>query len=310
MRHETAGDPMTGLKWSRKATKKIAEELRGYQLHVSAKTVGRLLKKLGYRLRVNLKSIESGNRKPVERGKRNAQFEHIKSRRIEFGRQGNPVVSVDTKKKEMIGNFKNAGQTWQVEAIPVNDHDFLIDADGRAIPYGIYDDERNSGYVCVGTSYDTPAFAVDSIVEWWTQVGSPQYRQADHLLILADCGGSNGYRSRVWKHRLYWKLCVPYGLTVTVCHYPPGASKWNPIEHRLFSEISKNWAGQPLVSCETVVNYIRTTSTVTGLTVDAQVVRTLYCKGESVSDVEMADIPLVRHAQLPDWNYTILSQKM
>jgi hypothetical protein len=220
------------------------------------------------------------------------------------------VISVDTKKKELIGNFKNAGQSWQREPIPVNDHDFHIDAEGKAVPYGIYDDGQNRGYVCVGTSYETPAFAVDSIVQWWCKIGRDRYPKARQLLILADCGGANGYRSRVWKYRLYRQLCQQYNLTVTVCHYPPGASKWNPIEHRLFSQISKNWAGQPLISYETVVKYIRTTRTETGLAVAAHLVSMVYEKGESVSDDEMAMIPLVKDKKLQDWNYTIQPSRM
>ena len=310
MRHETAGDPITGSKWTRKTTKKLAVELAQYRIHVSPNTVGRLLKGLDFRLRVNFKAIESGNRKPPDPRKRNEQFRYIKSRRIEFGRRGNPVISVDSKKKELIGNFKNPGRSWQLKPIRVNDHDFHIDAEGRAIPYGIYDDQQNRGYVFIGTSYETPTFAVDSIVQWWCRVGRERYSEARELLILADCGGANGYRSRVWKYRLYRKLCEPYNLSVTVCHYPPGASKWNPIEHRLFSEISKNWAGQPLTSYETLMKYIRTTRTEAGLTVDAHLVNTVYEKGESVSNAQMATIPLVKNERLQDWNYTIQSLRM
>lgn len=310
MRHETAGDPITGLKWTRKTTKKLAAELARYGIYVSANTVGRLLKGLNFRLRVNLKALESGNRNPPDPRKRDEQFRYINSRRIEFSRRGDPVISVDTKKKELIGNFKNPGRSWQVEPIRVNDHDFHVDAEGRAIPYGIYDDGENRGYVCVGTSCETPAFAVDSIVEWWCSVGRKRYPEARQLLILADCGGANGYRSRVWKYRLYRQLCERYNLTVSVCHYPPGASKWNPIEHRLFSEISKNWSGQPLTSHDRVVKYIRTTRTEGGMTVDARLVSTVYQKGERVSDSQMADIALVKNDQLRDWNYTILPSRM
>jgi len=310
MRYETAGDPVTGLKWTRKTTKKLAVELAQYRIHISPNTVGRLLKALDYRLRVNYKANESGNRKPVDPLRRDEQFRYIKSRRIEFGRRGHPVISVDSKKKELIGNFKNAGRSWQREPIRVNDHDFHIDAEGRAIPYGIYDEQQNRGYVVIGTSYETPAFAVDSIVEWWCKIGRKSYPNAQELLILADCGGANGYRSRAWKYRLYRELCEPYELSVTVCHYPPGASKWNPVEHRLFSEISKNWAGRPLTSYETVLKYIRTTRTEAGLTVDAHLVNMIYEKGESVSTAQMATIPLAKNEQLPDWNYTIQSSRM
>jgi hypothetical protein len=310
MRHETAGDPITGLKWTRKTTKKLAVELAQYRIHVSANTVGRLLKGIGFRLRVNFKAIESGNRNPPDPRKRDEQFRYIKSRRIEFGRRGNPAISVDSEKKELIGNFKNPGRSWQFKPIRVNDHDFHIDAEGWAIPYGIYDDQQNRGYVFIGTSYETPAFAVDSIVQWWCRVGRERYPQARELLILADCGGANGYRSRVWKYRLYRQLCEPHNLSVTVCHYPPGASKWNPIEHRLFSEISKNWAGQPLTSYEMLMKYVRTTRTEAGLTVDAHLVNIVYEKGESVSNAQIATIPLVKNDSLPDWNYTIQSHRM
>ena len=310
MRHDTAGDPITGLKWTRKTTKKLAEELAQCRICVCPNTVGQLLKGLDFRLRVNFKAIESGNRKPTDPHKRDEQFRYIKSQRIEFSQRGKPVISVDSKKKESIGNFKNPGRSWQLKPIRVNDHDFHIDAEGRAIPYGIYDDQQNHGYVFVGTSYETPAFAVDSIVEWWCRVGQERYPEARQLLILADCGGSNGYRSRVWKYRLCRQLCEPYNLSVTVCHYPPGASKWNPIEHRLFSEISKNWAGQPLTSYETLMKYIRTTRTEAGLTVDAHLVNIDYEKGESVSNAQMATIPLAKNERLPDWNYTIQSPRM
>jgi hypothetical protein len=310
MRHDTAGDPITGLKWTRKTTKKLAAELAQYRIHISPKTVGRLLKGLDFRLRANFKALESGNRKPPDPRKRDEQFRYIKSRRIEFGRRDNPVISVDSKKKELIGNFKNPGRSWQFKPIRVNDHDFHIDAEGWAIPYGIYDDQQNRGYVFIGTSYETPAFAVDSIVQWWCRVGRERYPQARELLILADCGGANGYRSRVWKYRLYRQLCEPYNLSVTVCHYPPGASKWNPIEHLLFSEISKNWSGQPLTSYETLMKYIRTTRTEAGLTVDAHLVNIVYEKGESVSNAQIATIPLVKNDSLPDWNYIIQSHRM
>jgi len=310
MRHETAGDPMTGLKWTRKTTRKLAAELARCHIRVSANTVGRLLKGLGFRLRVNHKKIESGNRKPPDPQQRDQQFEHIGRLRHEFAEQGNPVISVDAKKKELIGNFRNPGRSWQTEPIAVNDHDFHIDAEGRAIPYGIYDDLDNSGYVCIGTTCETPAFAVDCLLDWWRTVGKDRYPNADQLLILADCGGANGHRSRAWKYRLYRQLCDPHNLTVTVCHYPPGASKWNPIEHRLFSEISKNWAGQPLRSYPTVLQYIRTTRTASGLTVRARLVTTPYEKGEKISDAQMRSIPLLRDEHLGIWHYTIRPSEM
>lgn len=301
---------MTGLKWTRKTIQKIANELCIHGINVSANTVAKLLRQMGFSLRVNSKNLESGNRKPPSPEKRNHQFEYISQKRDEFALKGNPSISVDTKKKELIGNFKNQGRTWEQQAIEVNDHDFHIDAEGIAIPYGIYDDQANSGYIYLGTTCDTPAFAVDCIDFWWQNVGSKHYPNADRMLILADCGGSNGYRSRVWKHRIYHQLCQRYNLTVQVCHYPPGASKWNPIEHRLFSEISKNWAGKPLTSYETVINYIRRTKTSTGLTVEVELIENTYQKGERVSDRELESISIDRYEKLPDWNYTLKAPKM
>lgn len=310
MRHETAGDPITGVKWTRRTTAKLAAELARCDIRVSANTVGRLLKGLGFRLRVNQKQIKSGNRKPLDPQKRDQQFEHIRRQRDRFAEQGNAVISVDTKKKEVIGNFKNPGRSWQAEPIAVNDHDFHTDADGCAIPYGIYDDLHNSGYICIGTTCGTPAFAVDCVLDWWRTIGRERYRKADELLILADCGGANGYRSRAWKYRLYRQLCQPYNLKVTICHYPPGTSKWNPIEHRLFSEISKNWAGQPLRTYQTMLNYIRTTRTATGLSVRARLDTTQYMKGEKIPDAQMRTIPLSMDKHLALWNYTISPSKL
>jgi hypothetical protein len=217
---------------------------------------------------------------------------------------------VDTKKKEKIGKFKNSGVSWEQKPYQVNDHDFPSDALGMAVPYGIYDTEVNRGFVTVGTTYETPAFAVEAIVLWWKSCGRSRYPNAEELLILADCGGGNSARSRAWKYHLQHKLCGPYGLRVTVCHYPPGASKWNPIEHHLFSHISNNWAGKPLESYETVVNYIRRTKTSTGLKVRARLVRKNYAKGEQISDTEMARLMIAHHKTLPGWNYTLAPLKM
>lgn len=212
---------------------------------------------------------------------------------------------MDTKKKDLIGNFKNNGRAWKKEPVVVYDHDFPADAQGRMVPFGIYDTQANHGFVSVGTSADTPAFAVDSIQYWWQEYGERRYPHATDLLILADCGGANSNCSRVWKYRIQKHLCDALGLTVTVCHYPPGASKWNPIEHRLFSEISKRWAGEPLVSFKTVLHYIRTTHTDSGLRVSARLVRKKYRSGERVSQEEMDDICISPHDILPAWNYTL-----
>ena len=305
-----AGDPMSHLKWTRNTTSNIARQLAQLDIHVSPKTVGRLLQDLGFSLRVNHKRLESGNAQPPPRKGRHRQFRYLNRMRRDFARRHSPVLSVDTKKKEMVGRFKNNGACWEKPAYAVNDHDFRSDALGMAVPYGIFDTVANRGFVVVGTSADTPAFAVDALVCWWQQRGSKDYPDAKELLILADCGGSNSARSRVWKYRLATRLSEPYQLRVTVCHYPPGASKWNPIAHRLFSQLTKHWAGKPLETYETVLNYIRTTRTSTGLRVQARLTYQHYEKGQTVSDAQMSQINLRRHTTLPDWNYTISPQKM
>jgi Rhodopirellula transposase DDE domain len=220
-------------------------------IRVCPNTVRRLLDELGYALRANRKSL-SGHQSP----ERDRQFRYLQFQRQAFARQGLPIISVDTKKKEMVGPFKNAGQVWSREAIAVNDHDFRSQAKGMAIPRGLYDVLANRGSVLIGTSHDTSEFAVDAIVDWWRREGRRRYGQSSELLILADSGGSNAARCRLWKCALQEKLVDRFGLSVTVCHYPTGASKWNPIEHRLFSEISKHWAGQPLVDYPTIVRLI------------------------------------------------------
>ncbi len=301
---------MKGLKWTRRTTRKIARELRRLQIRVSANTVRRLLKRMGFSLRVNHKRLESGNKNPPPRRVRNQQFLYIGRKREEFSSNGKPVISVDAKKKEMVGAFKNPGVSWQREPQIVNDHDFRSDAEGMAIPYGIYDTRTNHGFVVVGTSTETPAFAVDAIVSWWKSRGGSIYPDADELLILADCGGGNSARARGWKYHLQHRFCNPYGLKVTVCHYPPGASKWNPIEHRLFSQISKNWAGKPLESYETVIKYIHSTTTSGGLKVNAWLSLKRYEKGEEISNVEMKRLMLAGHKTLPAWNYTLTPSRM
>jgi hypothetical protein len=264
MEYETAGDPISGLKWTRKTTKKISEALKRVDIHVSRNTVGRLLKQMDFRLRVNHKK-----RSTVSSPERDKQFRYISRMRNTFARRGEPVMSVDSKKRELVGNFKNAGVAWKQEAMATLDHDFPSDAEGVAIPYGLYDTGANRGFVIVGTSRETPAFAVDCHVKWWQMEGQQLYPHAKRILILADGGGGNGSRSRVWRARLQSELCDRYGLEVTVCHYPPGSSKWNAVEHRLFSRISKNWEGEPLDSYEKILKFIRTTKTDTGLKVRA-----------------------------------------
>jgi len=306
MASETAGDPITGLKWTHRTTQKIAQELQRLGIRVSRNTVGRLLKKVGYSLRVNHKKLS----RRCRRSERDAQFRKIRRLRRVFLRRGDPVIAIDTKKKELVGRFKNPGAAWNREAVLVNDHDFRSMAEGIAVPYGIYDVGANRGFVCVGTSYDTPEFAADSMALWWRSEGQHRYRGALRLLVLADGGGGNGFRCRAWKLGVQEKLCDRYGLSVLVCHYPPGASKWNPADHRLFSEISKNWAGRPLDSYETLLKYIRTTKTRTGLRVRAVLRPKRYRKGIPVPEAKMKCVRLRRHPCMPEWSYTIRPREM
>lgn len=268
---------------------------------ISPTSVSRLLTQNDYSLRANVKSKEPGSNHP----ERNTQFEYIEEKKNEFKKAGLPIISIDTKKKELIGNFKNNGCIWCKEAEQVNGHDFPSQSQGRATPYGIYDIGRNCGTVCVGKSADTPEFAVDAIVQWWKTEGTENYQNADQLLILADAGGSNGARPRMWKKQLQTELSNRLGVTVTVCHYPTGCSKYNPIEHKLFSFISSNWAGKPLRTFETVVNYICGTATTTGLKVKAYLNEKIYEKGLKVMDAEMKALNLERSDVCPQWNYTI-----
>jgi hypothetical protein len=300
MKHETVGDPMTGLKWTRRTTEKIARELTDLDIDVSAKTVGKLLKQMGFSLRVNHKKLsrQSGP-------DRDEQFSYIAELREQFATRGWPIVSVDTKKKELVGNFKNGGAAWSSEPVLVKDHDFPSESLGRAIPYGIYDVQANRGSLFVGTTHDTPEFAVDNLAKWWVYDGRNRYSRARKLLVLADGGGSNGPRTRAWKHFLQERLCDGYGLTVTVCHYPTGASKWNPIEHRLFSEVSKNWAAKPLDSYETILKYARSTATSTGLAVKAYIVQRDYQNGVKITDEQMKHLRLHPHNTQPARNYTL-----
>jgi hypothetical protein len=305
MEHETAGDPVSGLKWTRKTTAKIAKQLKRIGIRVSAKTVGRLLKQMNFSLRVNLKSLESGLRNPPDPRQRDLQFRYIRSQIRAYSTRGLPVISVDTKSRELVGAFHQSGRKWSQEPIKVFDHDFPSDAKGVALPYGIYDLTRNEGFVSVGTSRDTSQFAVDSIGMWWLKAGSSHYPDADRLLILADCGGSNGYRTRLWKYQLQLAFCDRFKLEVKVCHYPPGSSKWNPIEHRMFSFISSNWVAQPLLNYETVLKFIRTTKTTAGLKIRAFLNKKQYLTGIKISDRQMKHIDLKRYTLRPNWNYSI-----
>jgi len=298
---ETAGDPMSDQKWVRSSLRTLSARLRAAGHTVSPPTVGRLLKKLDYTLHVNAKKIEARASHPD----RDAPFGHIADQRQAFTDAGLPIVSVDTKKKELIGAFKNGGRAWSQEAEAVNVHDFPSDAQGRAVPYGVYDVTRNRGTVYVGSSGDTAQFAVDALAQWWETEGRAAYPTAAHLLVLADGGGRNGYRSHLWKQHLQERLCDGLGLTVTVCHYPRGCSTWNPIEHRLFGPISLNGAGQPLRTWDTLTAFIRGTTTTTGLTVRAERLEGAYATGLKVSDAEMAALNLTVHDVCPSWNYTI-----
>lgn len=300
MEHDTAGDPMTGLRWTRRTTAKIAAELQSMGISVSDRTVAKLLKMLGFSLRVNHKKLSGACSDD-----RDAQFSHIAALREHYAAQGLPLISVDTKKKELVGCFKNSGVSWQAEPVLVKDHDFRSEAIGIAIPYGVYDLLANCGTVFVGTTHDTPDFAVDCVGKWWRTEGQKRYGGARSLAILADGGGSNGPTSRVWKYGLQTRVCNRHGLHVSVAHYPTGTSKWNPIEHRLFSEISKNWAGRPLDSYETILNYLRTTSTASGLRVRAHLIRKPYEKGVKISDAQMDELDITKDDDLPRWNYTL-----
>ena len=318
MKYETAGDPISGTLWTRKTREKISNELVSIGISISKTTIGKLLKKLDFSLRSNSKKISNGGRKLTKEDaeKRNKQFEFIKKTRKRFSKKNLPILSVDAKKKDLIGNFKNHGTRYKKEADLTNDHDFAHYGIGKSLPYGLFDDERNEGFVYVGqalwdknekkfTSSETPEFAAECIAKWWKTYGLKRYPAADEILILADSGGSNGYRSHMWKAKLHELLCNKLGTKVTVCHYPPGASKWNPIEHRLFSEISKNWQGTPLISFETVLKYIRTTKTKTGLKVRAQLVKKKYKKGMTISKEYFKKIKLKPHKFMPGWNYSL-----
>ena len=301
MAHEIAGDPISGLKWTRRTTERIAAELQTLDIKVCARTVARLLKQMDFALRVNHKKRCCGSPHP----NRDAQFERISKLRERCAHTGDPIISIDTKKKELLGVFKNPGAKWDRQPVLVNDHDFRSDADGIAVPYGVYDVQANTGSVFVSTSSDTPEFAVDCVEKWWRSEGRKRYPDAEHLAILADSGGSNGCACRAWKFNLQHKLCNRHRLSVTVAHFPSGASKWNPIEHRLFSEISKHWAGRPLDNLETILNYLRTTTTSTGLRVRARGVRKIYHKGVKITDEQMNQLKITEDKNLPRWNYKI-----
>ena len=291
---------MSDRKWLNCRLADIQERLDEQGHGVSLQVISRLLKKHNYRLRANAKQLAS-----TQHPDRDRQFEYIREQQAKHQAAGQPVISSDTKKKELVGNFKNPGQIWCQTPEPVNIHDFPGDAVGRAVPYGIYDLRHNRGTVYVSQSADTPTFAVDNIARWCQTELPERFPNATHVMIEVDSGGSNSCRSRVWKRDLQEKVADRLGLTITVCHYPTGASKWNPIEHRLFSEISKTWAGCPLRSFDDVLHYIRDTKTQTGLTVQAHLVTETYETGVKVPDKEMDALNIQFHDLCPQWNYTI-----
>jgi hypothetical protein len=301
----TRGHPETPLRWTCKSTRKLAEELCCQGHPVSDRTVARLLSEAGYSLQANRKTREG-----KEHPDRNAQFEHISHQVQRVQKRGQPVISVDTKKKELVGDFKNPGQEWRPEGDPqkVRVHDFKDKDLGKAIPYGVYDLANNQGWVSVGMDHDTAHFAANSIRRWWAGMGSKRFPRARELMITADGGGSNSCRSRLWKVALQG-LADSLGLTLQVCHFPPGTSKWNKIEHRLFSYITSNWRGQPLVSHQAIVNLIASTTTKTGLVVHAAMDTNTYPTGIKVSDEEMANLRLTPCAFHGNWNYTIAPRK-
>jgi hypothetical protein len=296
---DTAGDPVSGTKWTRKTTRRLSRALKRRRIPVGRTTVRRLLRKHRYALRVNRKRLTK-ERNP----NRDRQMRYIARTRRAFQKAGFPVISVDTKKKELIGNFRNAGRTWRRKPLEVFATDFPSEAEGKAIPYGLYDVTLNEGFVVIGTSHETAEFAVAAIRAWWLAVGRRRYAGKRRLLIEVDDGGANDSRSWLWKAGLQ-RLADEFHLTITVTHYPPGASKWNPVEHRLFGPISLNWAGQPLRSYETVLKFIRTTKTESGLRCRARLDRRHYATGLKVSPDEKAHINLKPHRVLSHWNYTI-----
>ena len=296
-----SGDPESPLRWTAKSVRQLAAALQVMGHAVSRQLVSELLAAAGYSLQANRKTREG-----PQHADRDAQFRYINQQVRRGQATAQPVISVDTKKKELVGDFKNAGRQWRPTGrpTPVRVHDFLIPERGKAIPYGVYDLTRNAGWVSVGIDHDTATFAARTIGRWWSKMGQPRYQRARSLLITADAGGSNGARVRLWKWELQ-RLANRTGLAITVCHLPPGTSKWNKIEHRLFSYISRNWRGQPLVSLAVIVNLIGATRTAAGLRVRCELDRGTYPKGQDITDAQMATLTLAPHRFHGDWNYTI-----
>src|SRR3989344_5749709 len=301
LEENTAGNPMNKLRWTNKSTYTISNELKNKHQTISEVTVGRIIKQLGYSLQTNVKSKESGTSQ-----ERDSQFKYINEQIRIFEKENMPVISVDTKKKELVGNFKNYWRKWQKKgkAEIVNVYDFESLAKGKAIPYGIYEVLKNNGFVNVGISHDTSEFAVESIKQWWKNIGEKNYTRANELLICADSGGSNANRSKLWKFYLQ-KFADKTGLSITVCHFPPGTSKWNKIEHKMFSFISMNWKGKPLRNYEMIINLIEGTTTKKGLKIKAKMDKKLYELGKKISEKEFNKIKLEEHKINPRWNYNL-----
>jgi len=297
----TRGDPMSPLRWTCKSTRQLSLELSKKSIKVSYVSIAEILKMMGYSLQANSKTNEGGLHPD-----RDKQFQYINSQSKKYLSKKKPVISVDTKKKELVGNYKNSGREWEKSGQPikVNVYDFVDKTKGKAVPYGIYDIGKNEGFVNVGKSYDTSSFAVASIRRWWIEMGQPEYSKAKKLLITADGGGSNGYKRKLWKIELQ-NFCNEFGIEATVCHLPPGTSKWNKIEHRLFSFITMNWRGKPLESFETVVSLIGSTTTSKGLKVKSALDENEYEKGIVVEDEELELVNIYPHKFHGEWNYTI-----
>ena len=302
---ETRGDPESPLRWTTKSTRHLARELTAIGHAISHSVVAKILHSMGYSLQGNRKTLEG-----TQHTDRDAQFEYINSLAGQFLATGDPVISVDTKKKELVGRFAQAGREWRRTGRPeeVSTYDFPTSADGKAIPYGVYDIADDSAWVSVGVDHDTSVFAVATIEAWWRQMGKKKYPNARRLLITADGGGSNGHRPWLWKFELA-RLAAATGLEIVVCHYPPGTSKWNKIEHRLFSRITLNWRGRPLETYQTVVNLIANTTTTTGLTVRCELDPNLYPTKIKLTKRQKGSIPIVRHEFHGDWNYIIRSSE-
>jgi hypothetical protein len=296
---EVAGDPMGRQKWVRSSLRHLSKHLKEQGHQAAASTVGRLLHKMGYSLQVNKKK-QAGAQHPD----RDEQFRYIAALKAQFLGEGLPLISIDTKKKELIGNFRREGKSWRRTPIEVDSY-FASYAQCVAVPFGIYDIAQNAGYVTVGISNNTSEFAVSCLENWWLLHGRSAYPHGDRLLVLADGGGANGYNLRTWKKDLQDRLCDALGLTVTVSHYPPGCSKWNPVEYRLFSHISINWAGQPLRNLDVMLAFISGTTTAAGLKVEARLDQGIYQKGRKVTERQLKELALSSHEVCPRWNYTL-----